>query len=230
MKLRCSNQKDRALTLVEALVVIVLLLFLVVLILPSFAPTHHVYSKRINCVNNLKQLGLAYRIWAGDNNGRYPMEISVTNGGTLELVNTSDAWKTFQVMSNELSTPKILFCPEDSRRKVYATNFGDDLKNNISYFIGLDANTNFPQALLSGDDNFEVNNFPVNSGVLNIKSNTPVQWDTSRQVHTASWFSKAHDPRGNLLLGDGSVQMLSNPGLSHQILQTGLATNRIVIP
>lgn len=43
------------------------------------------------CVNNLKQVGLGVRIYANDNNG----------------VNPPD----FLTMSNELSTPKILFCP-----------------------------------------------------------------------------------------------------------------------
>jgi len=38
----------------------------------------------ISCSNNLKQLGLAYQVWAGDNDGKFPMAVSVANGGALE--------------------------------------------------------------------------------------------------------------------------------------------------
>jgi hypothetical protein len=70
-------------------------------------------AERINCINNLKQVGLAARIWAGDNNDVYP-----TN---------------FICMTNELSTWKILHCPSDKSRKV--TNWTDVAEGNISYVM-----------------------------------------------------------------------------------------------
>ena len=48
----------------------------------------------VQCVNNLKQIGLAARIWANDNDNIFPPD--------------------FISMSNELATPKILFCPADA--------------------------------------------------------------------------------------------------------------------
>src|ERR1043165_7756257 len=102
MKTHCSKQRNQAMTLIEAVVVIFVIAFLVMMFLPALLSPRH-GAKRINCASNLKQLGLAYKIWAGDNNDKYPMEVSVTNGGTMELLNTADAWQTFQVMSNELS-------------------------------------------------------------------------------------------------------------------------------
>src|SRR6266567_2292003 len=65
---------------------------------------------RINCTNNLKQVGLSFRTWELDNNDRFPMQIPLTKGGTMELVERGTVFCHFQVMSNELSTPKILFC------------------------------------------------------------------------------------------------------------------------
>ena len=56
-------------------------------------------AERIQCVNNLKQVGLAMRVWAGDNGEKYPTSLVV--------------------MSNELSTVKILICPSDTARKDY---------------------------------------------------------------------------------------------------------------
>jgi len=48
-------------TLVEVLVVIVVLMILTVLLLPWL--TYQGIRKPLYCVNNLKQIGLAYRIW-----------------------------------------------------------------------------------------------------------------------------------------------------------------------
>lgn len=230
MKPRFSNQRNHALTLIEVLVVVVVLAVLVAIFLPS-GPVGKDRAMRFSCVNNLKQIGLAYRIWAGDNNDKYPMEISVTNGGTLELVGGPDAWKTFQVMSNELSTPKVIFCPADSERGSAATNFGDDLKNKISYFIGVDATTN-ENVLLSGDDHFLINGSPVKPGLIEVTSNTPIAWDSSHHVSVESraWFFKKKTGWGNIGLGDGSVQSLSSSNLLEQIKQIGLATNRLAIP
>ncbi len=218
-------------TLVEVMVIIAIIALLAVLLLPALVP-HHSTGQRISCVNNLKQVGLAYRIWSGDNNGKYPMEIPVTNGGARELMNTPDAWKTFQVMSNELSTPKILCCPQDSQRAAAATNFGDDLKNKISYFIGLDATAGGINTFLSGDDNFLINGLPANHGLVNVASNASLAWDASRHVSVTKqgWFSKTKVGFGNIGLADGSVQQLSNSGLTNLLHQTGLATNRLAIP
>ena len=116
MKPRLSKKRNAAMTLFEVGVVIAIVMILVVVFLPRFArsPEH---SSRINCVNNLKLIGLAYRIWAGDNNDKYPMQVSTTNGGTMELMaDGKNVWRNFLVMSNELSTPKILFCPAGAGR------------------------------------------------------------------------------------------------------------------
>ena len=54
-------------------------------------------ASRIVCINNLKQLGLAARIWANDHGDLNPPEILS--------------------MTNEMNTPKILYCPADTSRQ-----------------------------------------------------------------------------------------------------------------
>jgi type II secretory pathway pseudopilin PulG len=77
-------------TLIEVLVVICVLAFLAIYFLPHINhPSNR--APRISCVNNLKQVGLAYRIWEGDNGDKYPMQTSVTNGGTMELADGKNA-------------------------------------------------------------------------------------------------------------------------------------------
>jgi competence protein ComGC len=218
MRLRISNRKSAALTLVEVLVVIGIIALLAAILLPALAAAKKKSSK-LNCANNLKQIALAERIWSGDNEDKYPAEVSVTNGGAMESVAAGDAVSVFQVMSNELSTPKVLCCPNDAEHS-WATNFGPGLTaKNISYFAGLDAHINSPQSFLSGDDNFQIDGVPVKSGLLKISHDTPIKWTTER-----------HKSAGNICLGDGSIQSVSNSGLRTLIQQTGLATNRLAIP
>ena len=230
MKTNGSRQKIQALTLVETMAVIAVLAFFALLLLPTFNRPHG--GQRISCYNNLKQVALSAHLWAGDNNDKFPMEVSLTNGGTMELMNTSAAWKAFQIMSNELSTPKIIFCPEDSLRDRSATNFSGDLKNRISYFIGLDATDRTPGQILCGDDNFLNGGVTVQPGLWLVTSNTPVSWDNSRHVSAVSgrWLFKTKIPWGNIAFADGSVQSLSNSNLLNQFRQSGLATIRLAIP
>lgn len=95
-------------------------------------------AQRISCVNNLKQIGVAARTWALDNADKYPCNVPTNAGGVMEICATgADGFEnnpapTFQVMSNELSTPKILVCPHD-KSKMPATNFPTLANNNVTY-------------------------------------------------------------------------------------------------
>ena len=95
---------------IEMLVVLAILLAAAVVLL-SILGRPHTHS-RISCITDLKQIGLSFKTWSLDNNDRFPMQVSITNGGTKELVNTGAVYVHFLVMSNELSTPKLLVCPE----------------------------------------------------------------------------------------------------------------------
>jgi type II secretory pathway pseudopilin PulG len=231
MNLRCSENQILAMTLVEAIVVIGVIGLVVLMLLPTVCgPTRRVLAN--TCSNNLKQLATAMKVWEGDNNDKFPMGLSVTNGGTKELMETTEAWRVFQVMSNEISTPKILFCPQDSTRTNFARDFGEDLKNKISYFIGMVADDSDPQSLLSGDDNFLLKNLPVSNGNLNIFSNSAIDWDSSRHFSRIKqdWFTTTRTNYGYLMLADGSVQASTDSGLKIYIQQSNVVTNRFAIP
>lgn len=175
---------------------------------------------RIGCINNLKQIGICYRVWEGDNRDTYPRGISVTNGGSMEMVATGNVVQTFRAMSNELSTTKILICPTDRSRTAAALSFSELANSNVSYFIGVDVtNDTNPNQILSGDDNFEVGGVPVNPGLRAFGTHDPVAWTAARHVHA-----------GNIGLADGSAQQVNDSRLTELLGTTGFATNRFAIP
>jgi len=219
MKMKFSSCHEAALTLLDVVVALVIILIVGGLVLagiPPHAPANR-KGPKINCINNLKQIGLAYRIWEGDNNDKYPMGVSMTNGGAMEMVQAGNAVMPFLIMSNELSTAKILWCPADENR-FSATNFSSLTSSNISYFVGVDV-TDDPQLILGGDCNIEIGGKPVSPGLLSFGTNEPIGWQSNR-----------HMDCGNLGLGDGSVQSTTRSGLQAYVVGTGVATNRWAIP
>ena len=105
----------RAMTLLEVLVVLFILLLLAGFLLARLAPSKGHGNARILCVNNLKNLGFALRMFAFDNEDRFPWMVPIEKGGSLEeLADDSRIWRHFQVISNELTTPMILRCRNDT--------------------------------------------------------------------------------------------------------------------
>ena len=194
--------------------VIAALVLLAAILLPFLAAAKRKSSK-VGCVSNLKQVGIAYWMWADDNGGNYPMQISVTNEGAMELAATGNVAECCRVMSNILDVPQILICPLDIKH-FPATNFASLQNSNISYFINLDAAGRPPQTMFSGDDNLMVNGTEVRPGILNLHTNDSLIWTKER-----------HQGAGNILLGDGSVQQAGSTDLNSM---DGIATNRLAIP
>jgi type II secretory pathway pseudopilin PulG len=209
----CSN----GFTLVALLVIVAVLAILAAMLLPALARAKQKSSK-IGCVNNLKQCGLAFRIWEGDNNDKYPMDTPMANGGTKEYVTGADMFRHFQVMSNELSTPKILICPADTR--TVAANFTRLKNQNVSYFVGLDAKDEFPQRFLDGDRNI-TGGSELENGILKLVPGGPAGWTTA-----------IHNNSGNVGLADGAVMSFLNSGLREALKNSGVPTNtwRIALP
>ncbi len=135
MKTTFARSSRHGFTLVGLLVILAVIAILAAMLLPALASAKG-KAQRINCINNLKQCGLAFRIWEGDNNDKNPMAVSTRKGGTKEFTTGADTFRHFQVMSNELSTPKILICPSDTR--TVADNFVRLKNQNVSYFVGLE--------------------------------------------------------------------------------------------
>jgi prepilin-type processing-associated H-X9-DG protein len=231
MKPRCSRRRNQALKLLEVVVVIAVLVILAAMFLSALASSER-NAERIVCANNLKQIGLGYRVWGDGHQNRYPMEVSVTDGGTREFCVQGDSIATFQVMSNELSTSKILYCRADTKHTpavLFDQGFG---ATNISYLVDVDANPSRPDSILSGDDNFQLQSHEVRSGLVTLSTNPTISWTASRHLSLTAHFWTSDQNRfiGNIGFADGSAQQLTTIGLQQAFQQSGTNSIRLVIP
>ncbi len=239
-------KQKKAFTLIELLVVIAIIAILAALLLPALAAAKR-KAQRINCVNDLKQVGIAFRLWEGDNADRYPMSVSTVKNGAMEAVFSAlnqnptpyTLCTVFTVMSNEVNTPKILFCPSDngtwsSTPRAAATNWvtfnptvsgGTITYLYLSYFVCGDAFESYPQMILDGDRNIGAATAlgtpanSTNSSVVNRA--TASQWGSAGSAPANPWAwdnVSLHLKNGNIGLADGSVMQATIAGLQQALL------------
>jgi len=259
------SKRTRAFTLIELLVVIAIIAILAALLLPALAAAKK-KAQRIQCVNDLKQVCVAFRLWAGDNQELYPMSVSMNSGGAkdaigLGAINTQQTqnynpvngvclgvFSMFLVMSNELNTPKIVYCPSefDNNRSQATTFLGTQTGTiatgttfyrrdlNVSYFIGVDADDNNPQMFLTGDHNmgYLINGVEPTTQIFgvglaaNFCPSLGTNYDTPPNVKSAAtawvcWGDNQHTKLGNIAFTDSHVETLNRSSLQEACKSTG---------
>ncbi len=117
-------KKYRAFTLIELLVVIAIIAILAAMLLPALSAARE-RARAANCMNNLKQYGLALHMYSGDNDGYCPAQTTST-GVYFEAFYPYFAksdWK-----SGSGKPMQFAVCPSDTSltEYTYATSYGNN--------------------------------------------------------------------------------------------------------
>lgn len=121
--------------------------------------------QRITCVKNLKQIGIAFRLWGFEHGDRFPFNVSTNEGGTRELCAIgpdgydSNSFRHFQIMSNDLGNPLVLVCPHDTKAKP-TRNFAELAPINVTYRLRTGPNVTW------AGPNQELARCPIDGNVL----------------------------------------------------------------
>ena len=206
MTINRSMRGAGAFTLIELLCVIAIIGVLAALLLPALSAARS-KAKRVQCVNHLRQTGIAFQGFAQDHNGLFPMSVPVSAGGSLEFARNAYgvvgefyfSFRHFQVMSNDLVTPLVVHCPADPR--VPAANFAVLKNDSISYFVGISAVPASSESILAGDRNL-TNDWLGPATLLRFGPNNSLRWT-----------AELHQFKGNLLFADGRVEERNTPAM-----------------
>ena len=161
-------------------------------------------------------------MWSDDNDSRFPWTVAIAAGGTKTVV---DAWRHFAVISNEIVTPKVLHCPSDTDK-----NIARDFAGTPDSFL-IQQNNALSFAIGTESTDLKANMHVVTDRNLSGLGGQYCQPADVQGVTTLDprkdnphWEYSIHYSAGDMAMGDGSVQQVTQGGLL-QYLQTSGDTN-----
>ncbi len=144
------------------------------MLLPTLTGDHR-HATGVVCMANQKQIALAFKMWMSDHGEKFPWQVSITNNGTMESSDWGYVAPNFNAVADYIKNPHVFVCPTYEAR-TEATNNTPLHNQNVSYFVGLDINTNAPVSILTGDRHLQKNTKPVKPGLFVYSKGFSMDW------------------------------------------------------
>lgn len=238
-----SQPKTGAFTIEELLVVVVTIGLLAAVIIPAYTKAM-IKRDRAWCVDNLKQIGTAFRMFSSDGGDLYPLQTTGklyigTLPGAAVPGSSAATWQVAQAMWDVLRSPRVLLCPSDRERQGFqmVTDFNGlagnsnalstaslghptNRNNALSYAFGVAADEARPIGVMIVDRNIN------NVGLAGASVVTNVALTSTRAVLNATvgptqagWVTgtRIHGLEGNLAYSDGSARQATTEELRQSL-------------
>jgi prepilin-type N-terminal cleavage/methylation domain-containing protein/prepilin-type processing-associated H-X9-DG protein len=122
-------RKTRGFTLVELLVVIGIIALLISILLPALGKARET-AYRVKCASNLKQIGLAFTMYLGDNKGVFP-------ASGIKDTNVSFSWISWENYTTAGLTPPAGHSATEFQPTIATTGVGPYMRLNTTNYAAL---------------------------------------------------------------------------------------------